>query len=132
MSRSVGLFASRAISIVVLILFAIGLLAALVNGYDMDQPDEFAHGDFLLRWTTRAIGIFVTTIASLGMLVLAIQGAQWERTIPFIPPVLAGMLLVDIHWTLSLPLGGIVIIYAIAHLVRPFAQPRADNPAQHD
>ena len=79
------------------------------------------------HWTTRAIGVFVATVASLGVLTLAIQGAPLERIAQLIPAILAGMLLIEIHWVLAIPLAAIAVVYAVRDITLPFAHTRDDS-----
>src|SRR5688572_14193257 len=82
---------------VVLLIFGIAL------GNDEDLPEM----NMAVAWTMRFIGALMAILAAFGLFWRVVQGEGLERQFGFVMLLLAGLLLVDVHWSLAIALGAI-------------------------
>jgi hypothetical protein len=84
--------------LIVLVVFLIAL------GQDASDLSE---ADVALTWTVRLVGGLVAVVATFGLFWRALNGAPLELQFGFVLALLAGLLLLDAHWSLAIALGAI-------------------------
>ena len=119
--------AMRGVHIVVLIAFGITLFATIVTAVTLDDPQSIIYGEFVMRWIPQAVGVFIASIAALGLLLKCLSGANLEQLSPFVLPLLAGLLLMSVHWTLAISVGLIAFAIVVKHIVANFSRPGSDG-----
>jgi Na+/proline symporter len=87
---------------------AIIFLLALVNARGLSDAD------YAVAWTMRAAGGLIAIVATFGLFWRALHGDPLELQFGFVLALLAGLLLVNVHWSLALTLG----IIGVALIVR--------------
>ena len=98
---------SRPLNFVILFAFAITMLVALVSSTNERQPQDALQTQMTVSLLARAIGTFIATVAALALLLKAVSGETFEQTAVLTLPLLAGLLIVQVDWSLSLPLGAL-------------------------
>ncbi len=116
-----------AVIIVVLIAFAIGLLTAIGYITTLHGPNYMVEAEFSLAWITRAIGVFIATVASLGLLLKSLGGESLDRLVSLTLPLLAGLLLNQAHWPIAIALGVIAVAVVVREIIALFVHPKAEE-----
>jgi len=119
--------AMRGVHIVVLIAFGITLFVTIVTAVTLDDPQSIIYGEFVMRWIPQAVGVFIASIAALGLLLKCLSGANLEQLSPFVLPLLAGLLLMSVHWALAISVGLIAFAIVVKHIVANFSRPGSDG-----
>lgn len=70
-----------------------------------------------------AIGIFIASAAIFALLLKCLGGATMQQLSPTIIPLLAGVLLIQAHWSVAIPLGLISIGFVVREIIERLAQP---------
>jgi hypothetical protein len=88
------------------LIIAIIFLIALVNGPDL------AAASAAVQWTMAFVGALVSVVATFGLFWRALNGEPLEMQFGFVLALLAGLLLVGVHWSLAIALGiiGVALI----------------------
>ena len=97
----------------VLIALLILVLVLLVCAAQFDTNADREEAEFALDWITRAVGSFIATVAAVALLIAALVGARLPQHFAFVPALLAGLLLVEIHWALALSLGALPLVFLL-------------------
>src|SRR5689334_17483862 len=84
----IGIFA-----LVVLLIFIIVRVSA-------DDAVDTARTEFAMSWTMRAIGGLIAIVAAFGLFWRALNSDALELQFSFVLALLAGLLLVTVHWSL--------------------------------
>jgi hypothetical protein len=89
--------------LVVLIIFLIALFA---------DREDIADASSAVQWTMGFVGAIVSIIATFGLFWRALNGDPLEAQFGFVLSLLAGLLLVGVHWSLAIALGviGVALI----------------------
>jgi hypothetical protein len=58
-----------------------------------------------LIWTMNAVGVLLAVLATFGLFWRALQGDPLDLQFGFVLALLAGLLLVNVHWSLAIALG---------------------------
>jgi hypothetical protein len=90
-------------ALIVLVIFFI----ALLNGTNLTAA-EMAVG-----WTMRFVGALLAIVATFGLFWRALHGDPLDLQFGFVLAILAGLLLVGVHWSLAIALGliGVALIF---------------------
>jgi hypothetical protein len=91
-------------ALIVLLIFLIALFS------DRYRPDM----DLAVMLTMRAVGGLIAIVATFGLFWRALHGDALELQFGFVLALLAGLLLVNVHWALAIALG----IIGVALIVR--------------
>ena len=86
----IGIFA-----VAVLIIF----LLAFFNTEDLPGAQD------ALVWTMNAVGALLAVLATFGLFWRALHGDPLDLQFGFVLALLAGLLLVNVHWSLAIALG---------------------------
>src|SRR5690242_10241266 len=92
-------------TLVVAIIFIIALLTTREN---------LADASAAVQWTMAFVGAVVSIIATFGLFWRALNGAPLDMQFGFVLALLAGLLLVGVHWSLAIAMG----IIGVALIVR--------------
>jgi hypothetical protein len=110
------------VALIVLLVFAIARTT-------LDNQEEALEANFALDWTMRAFGAFIAVVAAFGLFWRALNGDPLDLQFSFVLALLAGLLLVDIHWSLAIVLGAIGVAMLIRGIwVRSYPAARASDP----
>jgi hypothetical protein len=109
---------------------ALVFLMAFFNWEDLDEAD------MAVMWTLRLVGAVVAIVATFGLFWRALNGAPLEMQFGFVLALLAGLLLLGIHWALAIALGAIGVALIAREVywryVGSSRHPNADYPAPTD
>jgi hypothetical protein len=94
-------------AVVVLLVFMI----VLANSQDIDEATA------ALLWTLRAVGALIAVVAAFGLFWRVINGESLERQFGFVMVLLAGLLLIDVHWSLAIVLGAIGVALIVRAII---------------
>jgi hypothetical protein len=104
---------------VVLVLF---LIAVLTN------TENLGDAEVAVSWTMRLIGALIAVLATFGMFWRALNGERLDLQFGFVLALLAGLLLIAVHWSLAIALGLIgVALIAREIWLGYFGGPRATD-----
>jgi hypothetical protein len=101
----------------------------------MNSGEDLADADYAMTWTVRFVGALVAVVATFGLFWRAMNGAPLELQFGFVLALLAGLLLVGIHWSLAIALGVIGVALILREVyTRFYPGPRRteDYPAPMD
>ena len=103
------------------------VLAVLVFGIvrSNSDPGSVLGNETALNWTLRALGSLLAVTSAFAILVRGLASESLERQFGFVLPLLAGMLLVNNHWSLALSLGAV----GVALIVKEIAARRQEGQA---
>lgn len=106
--------------VVVLAAFTLLLPVALGVSATFGSSQNAAQAESALRWIARAVGAFIAAVAALTMLVEGLDGQGAQRLSRMAFPLLAGLLLIEMHWSLALALGAVVLGVVVKEIVALF------------
>jgi membrane protease YdiL (CAAX protease family) len=86
------------IGIFALVVFIIFLLAFF-------NTEDLAGAQGALIWTMNAVGALLAVLATFGLFWRALHGDPLDLQFGFVLALLAGLLLVNVHWSLAIALG---------------------------
>jgi Na+/proline symporter len=88
------------------LIVAVIFLIALFNNLNL------VGADLAVTWTMRATGGLIAVVATFGLFWRALNGEPLEMQFGFVLALLAGLLLVSVHWSLAIALGiiGVALI----------------------
>jgi hypothetical protein len=113
----IGVFA-----LIVLIIFLIAFF----------NPEDLGGAQVALFWTMNAVGALLAVLATFGLFWRALQGDPLDLQFGFVLALLAGLLLVNVHWSLAIALGviGVSLIAREIWVGRPGSRysPSSDRP----
>ena len=99
------IFVSLAIVLpLAVVLFVTGVLVTNVR-----NPQDIVTREFGFNWIIRIIGAYVAVIAAVALLVLGITGSTNARMLTLVFPLLAGLLVFQVHWSTTIALAAICI-----------------------
>ena len=105
------------LSFVVVLLVASGV-AINIHGDDYHSAQTIAVSEFTFSWVVRVAGAFIAGLAALLMLGRAINGAALPSLFVFLLPFFAGLLLIEVHWSVALSLGAIGLAFSVKMVVQ--------------
>jgi hypothetical protein len=88
---------------VVLVVFLIGM---------MNTTENLGDAEVAVSWTMRLVGALVALVATFGLFWRALNGEPLQLQFGFVLALLAGLLLIGVHWSLAMALGliGVALI----------------------
>src|SRR3954468_24538447 len=96
------------------------------------NTEDLAGAQGALLWTMNAVGALLAVLATFGFFWRALQGDPLELQFGFVLALLAGLLLVNVHWSLAIALGviGVSLIARDIWVGRPGSRysPPSDRP----
>ena len=107
------------IAIFTLIIAMIFIIALVVD------RDDLADANAAVQWTMAFVGAIVSIVATFGLFWRALNGAAIDVQFGYVLALLAGLLLVGVHWSLAIALG----IIGVALIVRELWTRRSAEPA---
>jgi hypothetical protein len=120
-------------NVVLLLSFVVILLIAIVMAFNIHadayhSPQRIATNEFAFSWVVRVGGAFIAGLAALLMLGRAINDAPLMKVFVLILPFFAGLLLIEVHWSVALSLGAISLAFIVKMVVQTFrGQEESDN-----
>jgi hypothetical protein len=97
------------------LIIAVVFLIALFSG-----ADDLAEADMALSWTVRLVGALVAVVATFGLFWRALNGASLDLQFGFVMALLAGLLLLGVHWSLAIALGAIGVALIVREVYSRF------------
>jgi hypothetical protein len=85
-------------ALIVLVVFLIAV---------MNSTEDLNDADIAIAWTMRLIGALIAVVAVFGLFWRALNGEPLDLQFGFVLALLAGLLLIDVHWSLAIALGAI-------------------------
>jgi hypothetical protein len=101
---------------VVIILY---LIALMIDSADLQRADNAT------VWTMRIVGALIATVAAFGLFWRCLHGDPLDLQFGFVLALLAGLLLVQVHWSLAMALGAIGVTMVVKELVLRYRYPTA-------
>lgn len=102
---------------------ALVFIIALINADDLREATD------AVGWTMQLVGALIAIIAASGLFWRALNGDPLELQFGFVLALLAGLLLVNVHWSLPIALAVIGVGLIVRQVMRPdYAAPPADRP----
>ena len=88
------------------------LIAAVIFLIAFFNDEDLPGADIAVAWTMRAMGGLIAVVATFGLFWRALNGEPLELQFGFVLALLAGLLLVNVHWSLAIALGliGVALI----------------------
>jgi hypothetical protein len=88
------------------------LIVAVVFLMAFFNDEDLPGADMAVSWTMRAMGGLIAVIATFGLFWRALNGETLDLQFGFVLALLAGLLLVNVHWALAISLGliGVALI----------------------
>jgi hypothetical protein len=111
------------LAIFALIVLVIFLIVLSSNG-------NLVNAESAVAWTMRAVGGLIALVATFGLFWRALHGDALELQFSFVLALLAGLLLVSVHWSLAIALGviGVALIAREIWAGRSPARAPTDRP----
>jgi hypothetical protein len=103
--------------------FALAVLLIFLMAFFNTQ--DLPGAEAAVVWTMRAIGALLAVLATFGLFWRALNGDPLDLQFGFVLALLAGLLLVNVHWSLAIALGGI----GIGLILREIWLGRAGRPS---
>ena len=108
------------------------LLVLIVFLIAFYNTEDLAAAQGALFWTMNAVGALLAVLATFGLFWRALHGDPLDLQFSFVLALLAGLLLVNIHWSLAIALGviGVSLIAREIWAGRPGSRysPPSDRP----
>jgi len=98
------------VALIVLLVFVIAWSA-------LDSQEDVLEANAALSWTMQAFGGLIAIVAAFGLFWRALNGDALELQFGFVLALLAGLLLVDMHWSLAITLGAIGVTLIIKGII---------------
>jgi hypothetical protein len=88
------------------------LIAAVIFLLALFNDEDLPEAGMAVGWTMQALGGLVAVVATFGLFWRALNGESLELQFGFVLALLAGLLLVNVHWSLAIALGliGVALI----------------------
>jgi hypothetical protein len=94
-------------ALIVLVVFLIAM---------MNSTEDLNDADIAIAWTMRLIGALISVVAVFGLFWRALNGEPLDLQFGFVLALLAGLLLIDVHWSLAIALGAIGVALIVREL----------------
>jgi hypothetical protein len=107
--------------ILVSILFVLMILIVFVQSSSSRHGEHMPQIQTSIHMLMSAIGVFISGGAALAMFLKCIGGASLEQQSPWLFPMFSGLLLLHVHWSLSIPLGLIAVGFVGRRVCELFA-----------
>lgn len=78
----------------------------------MSSTEDLGETEVAIFWTMRLIGAVIAVIAAFGLFWRAMNGEPLDLQFGYVLALLAGLLLINVHWSLAIALGliGVALI----------------------
>jgi hypothetical protein len=89
-----------------------GIVALVFLIAIFNSTEDLTDADFAVSWTMRFLGALVAIVATFGLFWRALNGEPLDLQFGFVLALLAGLLLMGVHWSLAIALGiiGVALI----------------------
>ena len=96
----------------------------------IDIPDDRDDAEAAVEWTREVLGTLIAVVAAFGMFWRALNGEPLELQFGYVLALLAGLLLISVHWSLALALAAIGVALIVRGIVvrTPAAEAAVDRP----
>ena len=94
------------------------MFVAIVMVANIRAESDLVRLEFGVTLIARVLGIFMVAVSSLVLLLKGLEGATLETMIPMTLPLLAGVVLIEPHWTTALALAVLALGVSIGLVVR--------------
>lgn len=98
--------------VIPLAVFAIIVLLIFIIATRDIHPDA----DLAVSWTMRALGGWIALVATFGLLWRALHSDALELQFSFVLALLAGLLLVNVQWSLAIALGALGVALIVREI----------------
>ena len=115
--------------ITIFIALTVALFVTVGISVGTDYPEDAVQVENAMRWIPRAGGIVIALIAALALLVQALEGRPLAHLTVLVFPLLAGLLLIERHWSTTIVLGTLAVAVIIKEIIALFAGARKEPPA---
>lgn len=88
-------------------------IVALIANDGRPPQSGIASMEFALQWTLRFFGCLISVISASGLLLVAAGKGTLERQSAFVLPLLAGLALVSVTWSLALGIALITVAWIV-------------------
>jgi hypothetical protein len=92
----------------------------LIAFASIDNPVEIALAKAGVDLTRSILGVLIASVAAFGLLWRALNGESLDLQFGFVLALLAGLLLIQIHWSLAIVLGLIGISLIVRGIIVRF------------
>jgi hypothetical protein len=93
---------------------ALVFLIALVT---IDTTDEMQEAEYAVNWTRYVIGGLIAIVAAFGLFWRALNGEPLELQFGYVLALLAGLLLISVHWSLAIALAAIGVALIVRGII---------------
>jgi hypothetical protein len=83
----------------------------------IDTADDRIEAEGAVEWTRDVIGTLIAAVAAFGMFWRALSGEPLEMQFGYVLALLAGLLLVSVHWSLALALAAIGVALIVRGII---------------
>jgi hypothetical protein len=83
----------------------------------IDIPDDRKDAEAAVEWTRDVMGTLIAVVAAFGMFWRALNGEPLELQFGYVLALLAGLLLIDVHWSLALALAAIGVALIVRGII---------------
>jgi hypothetical protein len=101
--------------VVPLAVFALIVLAVFLIAM-MNSTENLNDADVAIAWTMRLVGALIAVVAVFGLFWRALNGEPLDLQFGFVLALLAGLLLIGVHWSLAIALGVIGVALIVREL----------------
>ena len=96
-------------ALVVVILFLLIDYMAVSKSSSMTSVEQRLEVEFAATWLFKIAGGFIATVAALALLIRSLDREPLAALLPFVLPLLGGILLAATHWSVAIALGLVVL-----------------------
>jgi hypothetical protein len=83
----------------------------------IDTPDDINDAGYAVDWTRHVFGGLIAVVAAFGMFWRALNGEPLELQFGYVLALLAGLLLISVHWSLALALAAIGVALIVRGII---------------
>jgi hypothetical protein len=83
----------------------------------IDIPDDRDDAEAAVEWTREVLGTLIAVVAAFGMFWRALNGEPLELQFGYVLALLAGLLLINAHWSLALALAAIGVALIVRGII---------------
>jgi hypothetical protein len=83
----------------------------------IDVADDRDDAEAAVEWTREIMGTLIAVVAAFGMFWRALNGEPLELQFGYVLALLAGLLLISVHWSLALALAAIGVALIVRGII---------------
>ncbi|HJQ82102.1 MAG TPA: hypothetical protein VJ828_19210 [Lacipirellulaceae bacterium] len=83
----------------------------------IDIPDDRDDAEAAVEWTREVLGTLIAVVAAFGMFWRALNSEPLELQFGYVLALLAGLLLINAHWSLALALAAIGVALIVRGII---------------